>query len=150
MKKEGNKKISLVKDSMYSIGLYATILLAQFYIIIKHILPSMPLYVGTIYVPTLIEIIILLLLVVTGVLAMKKHRNREATDELAILNNYKAGYITKYISMFVVAIVILLVKDFNRILQDDIVGNVMCVIVICISFTELLHNIVFIILEKVQ
>ena len=30
MKKEGNKKISLVKDSMYSIGLYATILLAQF------------------------------------------------------------------------------------------------------------------------
>lgn len=150
MKKEGNKKISLVKDSMYSIGLYATILLAQFYIIIKHILPSMPLYVGTIYVPTLIEIIILLLLVVTGVLAMKKHRNREATDELAILNNYKAGYITKYISMFVVAIVILLVKDFNRILQDDIVGNVMCVIVICISFTELLHNLVFIILEKVQ
>lgn len=150
MKKEGNKKISLVKDSMYSIGLYATILLAQFYIIIKHILPSMPLYVGTIYVPTIIEIIILLLLVVTGVLTMKKHRNREATDELAILNNYKAGYITKYISMFVVAIVILLVKDFNRILQDDIVGNVMCVIVICISFTELLHNLVFIILEKVQ
>lgn len=150
MKKAGTKKISLVKDSMYSIGLYATILLGQFYIIIKNIMPSMRNYVGPIYVPTLIETILLLLLILAGVLTMKKHRSREATDELAILNNYKAGFITKYISIFVVAIVILLVKDFNRILQEDAVGNVMSVIVICISFTELLHNVVFIILEKVQ
>lgn len=150
MKKVGNDKISLVKDSMYSIGLYATILLSQFYIIIKNILPSMSIYVGSPHVSMFIEVMLLLLLVAAGVLAMKKHRNREKTDELAVLNNYKAGYVTKYISIFVVAIVILLVKDFNRILQDDVVGNVMCVVVICISFTELLHNIVFIILEKVQ
>lgn len=150
MKKVGNKKISLVKDSMYSIGLFATILLTQFYIIIKNILPSMSIDAGSTYVSMLIEAILLLLLVVAGVLTMKKHRNREMTDELAVLNNYKAGYITKYITMFVAAIVILLVKDFNLILQDDVLGNVMCVVVICISFTELVHNIVFIILEKVQ
>lgn len=79
---------------------------------------------------------------------MKQYRNRETTDELADLNKYKAGYITKYISIFMVAIIILLVKDFNLILQEDIVGNVLSVLVICLSFTELIHNIVFIILEK--
>ena len=71
-KKVGDNKISLVKDSMYSIGLYATILLAQFYTIIKNFLPSMPIYIGPIYVPMLINVILLLLLIVAGVLAIKK------------------------------------------------------------------------------
>lgn len=81
---------------------------------------------------------------------MKQHRNREATDELAELNNYKAGYITKYVSMFAFAIAIILIQDFTLILKEDVVGNIMSVIVISISFTELVHNVVFIILEKVQ
>ena len=72
------------------------------------------------------------------------------TDELAVLNNYKAGYITKYISIFVVAIVILLVRDFKLILQGDMVGDIMSVVLICVSFTEVVHNVVFIIIEKVQ
>ena len=84
----------------------------------------MSIYNGPIFLPLLIEVMLLLLLIVAGVVTMKKHRNRETTDELSALNNYKAGYITKYISIFVVAI--------------------------CISFTELVHNLVFIILEKVQ
>ena len=81
---------------------------------------------------------------------MKQHRNREATDELAELNNYKAGYITKYVSMFAFAIVIILIQDFTTILKEDVVGNIISVIVIGISFTELVHNVVFVILEKVQ
>ena len=69
---------------------------------------------------------------------------------MAVLNNYKAGYITKYVSMLVIAIAIILIKDFTLLLKEDIIGNIMSVIVICISFTELVHNMVFIILEKVQ
>ncbi len=79
---------------------------------------------------------------------MKQYQNREARDELADLNNYKAGYITKYISVFVNAIIILFVKDFNVILKEDIVGNILSVFLISLSLTELIHNIVFIILEK--
>lgn len=148
MKTTEVKKISLVRYSAYSIGLHVTILLGQFYIIIKNVLPSTPIYIGPIYLPLLISGIMLVLMIVAGTLMMKQCRNRDARDELADLNNYKAGYITQYISIFVVAIIILLVKDFNLILKADIVGNVLSVFVISLSFTELIHNIVFIILEK--
>lgn len=150
MKAIETKKISLVNYALYSICLDITILLGQVYIIVKNILPSTPIYIGSVYLPLFISGILLLLLIVAGLLMMKQYRNREAKDELADLNNYKAGYITKYISMFAVAIAIILIKDFNLILKSDIVGNAMSVIVICLSFTELVHNIVFIILEKVQ
>lgn len=148
MKKAEAKKISLVQYSIYSIGLYGSILLGQFYMIIKNILPSVPIYIGPINLPLFISVMLLLLLIAVGVLMMKQYRNREATDELADLNNYKAGYITKYISIFVIAIIILLVKDFNLILKEDMVGNILSVLLISLSITELIHNIVFIILEK--
>lgn len=148
MKTTETKKISLAKYSMYSIGLYATILLGQFYIILTKILPSAPIFIGPVYLPLLIKVILVLLLVVVCVLVMKQSRNKETTDELADLNTYKAGYITKYVSIFIVAIVILLVKDFTVILQEDIVGGIMSVFIISLSFTELIHNIIFIILEK--
>ncbi len=143
-------KISLVKYAMYSIALDIAILLGQLYIIIKNILPLTPIFIGPIYLPLLISCLLLALLIVAGILTIKQWRNRESKDELADLNNYKAGYITKYICMFVAAITIILVKDFNLILREDVVGNALSIIVICLSFTELVHNIVFIILEKVQ
>lgn len=148
MKTAEVKKVSLVQYSKYSIGLYANILLGEIYIIIKNILPSAPIYIGPIYLPLLISGIMLLLLIAAGVLMMKQYKNRDTIDELADLNNYKAGYIAKYISIFVIAIIILLVKDFNVILKKDVVGNVLSVFLISLSLTELIHNIVFIILEK--
>lgn len=150
MKTIETKKVSLVKYAIYSIGLDVTILLGQLYIIMKNIQPSTPIYIGPVYLPLLISCMLFLLLIVAGLLMMKQYRNREAKDELADLNNYKAGYITKYVSVFAIAIVIILVKDFNLILTEDVVGNVLSIILLCFSFTELVHNIVFIILEKVQ
>ena len=91
----------------------------------------------------------LLLLVVVGVLRVRQGRRREQTDELAVLHNYKAGYIAKYLSVLLIAVIILLVKDFSLVLNEDMVGNVLTVLLICFSFTEIIHNIVFIILEKV-
>ena len=148
MKTVGEKKVSLVRYTIYSIGLDVTILLGQLYIIIKNMIPSVPVYIGPIYLPLLISCILVLLLIAAGVLMLLQYRNREVTDELAELNNYKAGYITKYVSIFAFVITILLVRDFNLILKEDIVGNVLRVIVISLSFTELVHNIVFIMLEK--
>lgn len=148
MKTTGKKKISLVKDSAYSIGLYAVILLGQLYIILKRMFPSAPL-TGPGSLALLVECILVFLLIVAGILTMKQHRNREASDELSISNNYKAGYITKYVSVFVIAIMILLVKDFRFLFQENNWGNSMSVIICCISFTELIHNLVFVILEKI-
>lgn len=148
MKKTQAKKISLVKYSAYSIGLYVSILLGQLYIIIKNILPSTPIFIGSIYLPLLITSIMLLLLIAAGVLMVKQSRNKETADELAVLNNYKAGYIAKYISIFIIAVIILIVKDFSLILKEDIVGNILSVFLIGLSLTELIHNIVFIVLEK--
>lgn len=150
MKAVGEKKISLVRYAMYSIGLDVVILLGQLYIIIKNSLPSAPIYIGSIYLPLLISCVFLVLLTVAGVLTMKQKRKREATDELAELNKYKAGYITSYIYVFAIVIIILLVKDFNMILKEDIVGNGLSIFIISLSFMELIHNIVFIILEKVR
>ncbi len=148
MKTTEVKKVSLVRDSMYSIGLYVTILLGQLYIIIKHNLPLTPIFIGPIYLPSLINGILVLLLLVVTVLTMKQHRNREKSDELADFNHYKAGYITKYICIFVFTIIILLANYFKWTLKDDTVGNVLSVFVISLSFTEMIHNIVFVILEK--
>lgn len=149
MKTKATKKVSLAKYSLYAIGLHVLMLAVQFYIIIKNMLPTTaPIYIGPIYLPSFISIIILILLVAAGVLMMIQKRHREAVDELAVLNNYKAGYITKHINMFLVAFIILLVKDFNCILTEDTVGNVLSVLVISMSVTELIHNIVFIVLEK--
>lgn len=143
------KKVSLVKDSLYSIGLYTVILLGQFYQIIKKVLPSAPVYIGPVYLPLVISILMLLLLVAVGILRVRQGRRREQTDELAVLHNYKAGYIAKYLSVLLIAVIILLVKDFSLVLNEDMVGNVLTVLLICFSFTEIIHNIVFIILEKV-
>lgn len=148
MKTAKDKKISLVKYSAYSIALYLTILLGQAYIIIRNTLPSAPIYIGPIYLSSLITGVLLLLLIAAGVLMMKQHRNREASDELADLNSYKAGYIAKYISIFAIAGAIILVRDFNLVLKEDIVGNALSVFIISISFTELIQHVVFIILEK--
>ena len=148
MKTKGEKKISLVRYSIYSIGLDAAILLGQIYLIIKNILPSAPIYIGPIYLPLLISVLLLLLLITAWVLMMKQGRRRETTDELAKLNQYKAGYITKYISIFMLVIIVLLVKDFSFMLKENVFVNALSVLLISLSFTELIHNIVFIVLEK--
>ena len=125
------------------------ILLGQFYHIIKNILPKTPVYIGPVYLPLLISILTLLFLIVAGVLRAKQHKRRERIDELAELHIYRAGYIAKYLSVLLIAVIILVVKDFRPVLNEDMVGNVLTVLLICFSFTEIIHNIVFIILEKI-
>ena len=148
MKTTGEKKISLVRSAVYSIVLELTILLGQIYLIIKNMLPSKPIYIGPIYVPLLVSSMLLVLLIVVGIFVTNRRRETETTDELADLNKYKAGYIAKYISVIAMAIAIVLIRDFNVIMRDDFVGYALCIFVISISFMELVHNIVFIILEK--
>lgn len=148
MKNTEKKKISLVRNAVYSIILELTILVAEIYLIIKNLLPEKPIYIGPVYVPLFVSSFLLLLLITVGFFVMSRHKKAEASDELAEINKYKAGYIAKYISVFAMVIAILLIRDFNVILRDDFVSYASCIFVISISFMELVHNIVFIILEK--
>lgn len=148
MKTTGEKKISLVRSAVYSIVLEMTILLGQIYLIIKNMLPSKPIFIGPIYVPLFLSSLLLVLLIVVAIFVTSRRRKTETTDELADLNKYKAGYIAKYISVIAMVIAIILIRDFNVIMRDDFVGYALCIFVIGISFMELVHNIVFIILEK--
>jgi len=148
MKAPKNEKISLVKSALYSIGLYMTILLFQIYKFIKNALPPQALFLGSVYVPLLISCIMLLLLIVVVIFRSKQERKTEAPDELADFNKYKAAYITKYICLFLVPIVVLLLNDFNLMSEEDMVGNVLSVFLVSLSITEIIHNIVFIVLEK--
>jgi len=148
MKTTGEKKISLVRSAVYSIVLELTILLGQIYLIIKNMLPAKPIFIGPVYVPLFLSSLLLVLLIVVGLFVTSRRGKTEATDELADFNKYKAGYIAKYISVFAMVIAIILIRDFNIIMRDDFVGFALCIFVISISFMELVHNIVFIILEK--
>lgn len=147
MKRTGEKKISLVRGAVYSIVLELTILIVQIYLIVKNMLPTKAIYIGPVYLPMLFSSLFLLLLIAVGIFVLSRCRKTEATDELAEFNKYKAGYIAKYISVFAMVIAIIVIRDFNVILKGDFVGFAMCILVIGISFMELVHNIVFIILE---
>ena len=116
--------------------------------IIKNIYPSVSSYIGPIYLSLLYAVLMLILLIMAGILLMKQYKNREKDDELSNLNNYKAGYIAKYISVVIFSVVVLLVKDFSLIFGEDVIGNVLVVFLMSISITDLIHNIIFIILEK--
>jgi len=148
MKAQKNEKISLVKSALYSIVLYMTLLLMQIYILVKNTLPPKPIFLGPIYVPLLISCLMLVLLIAVAVLQIKQTRKAEDPDELADFNKYKAGYITKYICIFLIPIIILFLNEFNLMREEDIVDNVMRVFLIGLSITEIIHNIVFIVLEK--
>jgi len=148
MKASKNKKISLVKSSLYSIGLYAILLIMQLFYLIEDKLSFQSLFLGTVYVPLLISGIILLLVIVVGIFRVKQERKTEASDELAEFNNYKAGYITKYICILLIPIGILLLNYFHLLQEDDTVGNVSTVLFISLCITEIIHSIVFIVLEK--
>lgn len=148
MKTQKNEKISLVKSALYSIGLYFAILLMQIYSLVKNSLPPKPIFLGPVYVPLLISCLMLVLLIAVAVLHVKQTRKAETSDELADMNKYKAGYFTKYICLFLIPIVILLLNEFNLMQGDDIVDKVMRVFLINLSIVEIVHNIVFIVLEK--
>ncbi len=148
MENTKKKKVSLVRCAVYRIISNLLILATQSYFILRPKIFPGPVYVGQIYLPLLISILILILFVGVSVFTIKQNCNKEKVDELASLNRFKAGYVTKYIMAFLVIFAIIVVKDFNIIFTDDTVGNVITILLIVMCTTELIEDIIFIILEK--
>lgn len=149
--KNKKKKLSLTQFAALQIALYAALFCSMTFCIINDYLfpPNNPVYIGPIYLPLLLSIINLVLIIVVCITIIVKSAHKDKTDELANLHMYKAGYITKYISIFIVIAAILLIKDFNLILnENDMVGNVMNLFVMILSLFQIVHYTTFIILEK--
>lgn len=148
MENTKQKKISITNHAMWTALYWAVLLFTQLLMIYMNTHLSGPIFLGPIYVPLLIDTIALILLIIAIIIFYKKTKQREKNDELADLNQYKAGYITKYILVFIFAAIVLTIKDFKPFYTDDIVGNIMRTFFIFLSINEIIQNIVFIILEK--
>lgn len=146
-----NKKTKKISLSTYAIwtALYWTVLLfTQLIMIYLNTSLSDPLYLGPIYIPLLLDIIVLVLVISTYVVYRKKSKQREKSDELSNLNEVNAGQITKYILVFVFGVMVFSIQDFSPFYTDGVFGNFMRTILIFLSISEIIHNIIFVILEK--
>lgn len=150
MKNTERKKISRSTHAIWSALYWATLLFSQLIMAYMNTHLSDPLYLGPLYVPLLIDLAVLILIIVAFIVYRKKEKQSEKNDELSALNEYKAGLITKYILVFVFAAFVLTIQDFSVFYTDDILGNIMRTFLIFLSITEIIHNIVFIILEKID
>ncbi len=73
----------------------------------------------------------------------------EKDDELSLLHKYKAGYISKTISIILFSIIVLIIKDFSFFTAGNIF-DILALPIIALSTSNLISNIIFIILEKFQ
>lgn len=145
------KKLSLTQHAALQILFYTVLFCSMAYCIINDYLfsPNNPVYIGPIYLPLLLSFLNLILLMAAIIMLFVKGTRKDKNDELADLHMYKAGYITKYISIFIVIAAILLIKDFNLILNaTDMFGNFMNLFVLVLSLFEIVQYTTFIILEK--
>ena len=148
MENKNLKKITHSNHALWAALYWAAILFTQLIMLYMNTSLSYPLYLGPLYVPLFIDIAVIVLIIVAYVVYYKKSKQREKRDELSDYNQYKAGYITKYILAIVFAVIILTIKDFSPFYTDDFFGNIMRTLLIFFSINEIIHNIVFFILEK--
>ena len=148
MQKSKSSTISLTKYAAYSCVLNFTIFLTQIYLVTNDYISFIPKYIGPVFMPLVICLIMFLLIIGIFIFTTIQGRKRECRDELADLNRYKAGSITKFIFGSIMIFTVVIVKDFSVILTDNFVTNIMSIFVILLTLWEFIENIVFIILEK--
>lgn len=148
MENKKKKTLSLTNHAIWTALYWTALLFSQLIMIYLNTALSDPLYLGPIYVPLLLDLVVLILIIVVFVVYRKKSKQREKSDELSELNEAKAGWITKYILVFVFGAMVFLIQDFSPFYTDDVYGNLMRTFLIFLSISEIIHNIIFVILEK--
>lgn len=143
-----SSKISLSKYSVYSCVLNAAVFMSQLYLVTKEYVTFIPKFIGPIYVPLAISVVMFILLVAILIFTVVQGRKRECRDELADLNRYKAAYISKFIFGTILIFSIVIIKDFRPFLSGEFVIDIMSIFVILLSLWEFIENIIFIIIEK--
>ncbi len=152
MEQENNSfKISQIKSAVYGCIIDLSIIATQIGLIIKH---QQPVNIETynpnkFFVSSMLTLLFLIIefFLVVGIFIFRKYTEKD--DELSKLHRYKAGYISKYITAALFAIVFLVVKDFSFAFTGDFIDDLSLPIIILIT-GELISDITFIILEKFQ
>lgn len=144
------KKTSLIQHAWGIIILNAALLLTNFISIgLNH--PRLTVtaenYATLIPIRHTINIFCIIILLAALILSIKQSINHEKEDELARLHRYKAGYISLYIFLLAVIVVIYAVKNFEPAFTGDFLDNI-DVAYMLFAFSQCVENIVFIYLEK--
>lgn len=74
----------------------------------------------------------------------------EKEDELSKLHRYKAGRISKFITILLFAVVLYIIKDFSFAYNDRGFLDNLFIPIIMITTDTFIENVIFIILEKFQ
>lgn len=142
------KKTSLVKNAAWSAILEATLVVINIVMFIKNqIIFTAEDYLAPVPLPLFISSASSILLIIIAILAIAQTKNTEKGDELSSRNKYKAGYISKYVCVIVLTAVIWHIHDFSFAFTGDFIDNLRLPITI-FMFSQLVENIIFIILEK--
>ena len=142
------KKTSLVKNAAWSAVLEVTLVVISIIMFIKNqMVFTAEDYAAPIPLPLFISTASAVLLIIIGILAIAQTKNTEKGDELSARNKYKAGYISKYICIIALTAAIWHIHDFSFAFTGDFIDNLRLPIAI-FMFSQLVENIIFIILEK--
>lgn len=143
-----SKKTSLVKNAAWSAALEATLVILSIIMFIKNqMVFTAEDYAAPIPLPLFISSASVVLLIIIGILTIAQTKNTEKGDELSAQNKYKAGYISKYVCVIVLTAAIWHIHDFSFAFTGDFIDNLRLPIAI-FMFSQLVENIIFIILEK--
>ena len=145
------KKHSQLKNALLSCIADLVIITTQVALIIKRQIPfNIETYnPSTFYIGTILCILFFIASIIFAIYLTHFQIRTEKDDELSKLHRYRAGCISKYISVLIFAIVVFIVKDFSFAFTGDFIDGLSLPIIIIIT-SELISNITFIILEKFQ
>ncbi|MBQ7918477.1 MAG: hypothetical protein IJ324_00845 [Lachnospiraceae bacterium] len=143
------KKASKVKQAAWAAVLDAAVIASNLTLIAKEqMIFTAEDYLAPLPLPIMIPMITLILLVIICILTISQTKNAEKDDELSKLNRYKAGYLSQYIFIAIIIILIWNIQDFRFAFTEDPVDNFLRIPIIFVMLAQFIENITFIILEK--
>lgn len=149
--KAKTKKHSLTKSALFSCILDLVVIITHIGIIVERLKPVSILDYdpATYKMRQILRLIFIIGSFLFLIYAFYLMATTEKEDELAKIHRYKAGYISKFISLFLFAIALYIIKDFSFAYKGDFLDNLSLPFIMLM--TELfIENIIFIIFEKFQ
>lgn len=144
------KKHSLIKSALISCIWELILIITNIAFVWERSVPSSILN----YEPTVIRLILYIFSAIGNLFFLIYYvyilSSTETEDELAKIHRYKAGYISRLITIFLFSIILYTIKDFSFAYNNrGFLGN-LSIPIIMIMTEAFIENIVFIILEKFQ
>lgn len=142
------KKTSLVKYAAWSIALEITLIFSYLFLIFrKQWNPTPDEFMAFYPISQSISAINMILLLIFLFISIRQACNLEKQDELSRLHKYKAGYFSHRIVIFLIIIALCVAKEYGFSFTNGF-STTSYIAFIILFASQLVENIIFIILEK--